>query len=98
MPASSAAATTARVWVASQRDPKLLPPRPTTETVRPDRPSVGYLMAACLSARGRWRARDPARFRTERRPPTDTRAAWMAAAARLGVREHTAPRRGRARG
>src|SRR6266508_4006624 len=48
MPASRAAATTARVWVASQREPKLLPPRPTTETVRPDRPSWRYLMAAAF--------------------------------------------------
>src|SRR4029450_3777170 len=85
MPASSAAATTARVWVASQRDPKLLPPRPTMETVRPDRPSWRCLMAACLSVRGCRRTRDPARFRAEHRGLADARTAWMAAAARLDV-------------
>src|SRR5436190_23921366 len=63
MPASRAAQTTARVWAASQREPKLLPPRPTTETVRPDRPSWRYLMAACLSARGCWGARSYAQDR-----------------------------------
>src|SRR5215212_4497981 len=38
MPASSAASITARVPARSRRRPKLLQPRPTTETVRSERP------------------------------------------------------------
>src|SRR5262245_62044396 len=44
-PRSSAFATTARVCAWSQRMPKLLQPRPTTETRRPERPSGFVSMA-----------------------------------------------------
>src|SRR3990172_1730416 len=42
MPASSAWWTTAFDWSKSQRMPKLLQPRPTTETWRPERPRWRY--------------------------------------------------------
>src|SRR5580692_12542938 len=42
-PASRAAWTTTRVLSASSREPKLLQPSPTTETGRPDLPSLTLL-------------------------------------------------------
>src|SRR6185312_3089634 len=49
-PASIAASTTSRVRSASSRPPKLLQPRPTTETSRPLAPRVRYsmLLTLCL--------------------------------------------------
>ncbi len=44
IPASSAASTTGRDLSRSSRPPKLFAPRPTTETVRPERPSWRYRM------------------------------------------------------
>jgi hypothetical protein len=40
IPASMAASMTARVPFPSRRRPKLLQPRPTTDTISPDDPSV----------------------------------------------------------
>src|SRR6516225_3137559 len=46
MPLSSAASTTARVPARSSRRPKLLQPRPTTDTSGPRRPSERVRMSA----------------------------------------------------
>src|SRR5215831_185311 len=51
MPASSAASMTARVASKSARAPKLLQPRPTTETSGPPSPSGRVRMRRTLSVR-----------------------------------------------
>ena len=53
MPASSAASITARVCARSARAPKLLQPRPTTETSGPPSPSERICMSRTLSVRVR---------------------------------------------
>src|SRR5690606_29940637 len=49
MPQSSAASTTACAWAWSMRRPKLLQPRPTTETARPESPSRRYRICMVLT-------------------------------------------------
>ena len=65
MPASSAASITARVPARSSRRPKLLQPRPTADTVSPERPSGFSCMARRMAARSATVRGAP--------PPTDVR-------------------------
>ena len=77
MPASSAASITARVPARSSRRPKLLQPRPTADTVSPERPS-GFSCMARRMAGDPLSPRDAPRRRRRSPSPPQVRVARRA--------------------